>query len=72
MTRTEIVVCCSSKKNRSVSTLTKAVRLDSLAKGVPEALVKPDPECARGDLRRRSQLADRREMLCWRWAGCGI
>ena len=52
--------------------LTKAGYLESLAKGVPKALVEPDPECARGGLRRRSQLADEREMSCWRWAGCGI
>ena len=53
-------------------TLTKAGCLDSLAQGAPKALVEPDPECALGELRRRSQLADEREMSCWRWAGCGI
>ena len=53
-------------------TLTKASRLGSLAKGATEALVEPDPECSRGNLRRRSQLADGREMSSWRWAGRGI
>ena len=29
---------------------TEARRLESLAEGVPEALVEPDPECARVEL----------------------
>ena len=47
-------------------TLTKAGCLESLAKGVSKALVATYPECAQGELRRRSQLADEREMSCWR------